>query len=156
VIVIGYTPVGVPVAEVNIVSTSWTPDCESVMGFCAQLPEAPEGSPETDIVTVCGAPETVAVVWMEFPCETLPDVGFSERNTPGIMISVNVEDWMTCPPEPVPVTTTEYVPVAALSETATVIVEVAGELGATETGLGLNDTVTPCGRLEVESVTEPE
>jgi hypothetical protein len=156
VIVIGYAPVGVLVAEVNIVSTSWTPDCESVIGFCAQLAEAPEGSPETDMVTVCGAPETVAVVWMEFPCETLPDVGFSERNTPGMMISVNVEDWMACPLELVPVTTIEYVPGAALFETVTVIMEVAGEFGAMETGLGLNDTVTPCGTLEVESVTEPE
>ena len=143
-----YTPVGVLIDD-EMISTSWTPACESVIGFCAQLALAPEGSPETDIVTVWGAPETVAVVSIEFPCETLPEVGFKERNTPGVMISVNVEDWMTCPLEPVPVTTMEYVAGAALFETVTVIVEAAGESGTTDTGLGVNDTVTPCGRLEV-------
>jgi len=140
----------------EIVRASETPDCESVIWFCCHEGEAPEGSPETDIATVCGAPEIVAVVSIEFPCETLPEAGFSERNTPGMTIKVNVVDWMTCPPELVPVTTIEYVPGAAMVEMETVIVEVAGEFGAIEIVFGLNETETPCGMLEAESVTEPE
>ena len=115
---------------------------ELVTAVLLNVPDAPEGRPETlratDPVKPSTAPIEAVKVVLD-PCWTVRDVGLAESVKPAT-VKVTIAEWLRFPL--VPVTVSRYVPLGVEAGQVTVMTEVPVPL----TDCGLNVAFAPAGR----------
>ena len=149
-------PVTVMVLEprVAVVLALKVTELLDVVGFVPKLAVTPAGRPEADRLTDPVKPLTGLTVTVLLPLPprgTFKLEGEAERVKP-FTVSVMFMEWVSVPE--VPVIVTFVVPVGAvlLAVKVTTLVEV---VGSRRTDCVLNEAVTPLGRPDADSVTDP-